>query len=60
MGEIADAMISGILCGMCGQPLDCDDCKDMEIPMYCSRQCAKDAGTNMTNFPADVRVCTHK
>jgi len=41
MGKIANAMLSGELCAMCGVPL-CKECSDMEIPMYCSEECAKD------------------
>ena len=41
MGEIADAMISGEMCEMCGVYLDSGD---MGIPMYCSEQCARDRG----------------
>jgi len=41
MGEIADAMISGEMCEMCGVYLEDND---MGIPMYCSEQCAKDRG----------------
>lgn len=44
MGEIAEAMISGVMCEMCGVYLECDDCADMDIPMYCSLSCAKDRG----------------
>ena len=38
MGEIADAMINGELCAMCGV---CLEENDMEIPMYCSLECAR-------------------
>ena len=38
MGEIADAMLSGELCEMCGVPIDGED---MGIPMYCSEECAR-------------------
>jgi len=44
MGEIAENMITGITCGMCGEYLSCDECADMGIPMYCSEECARDAG----------------
>ncbi len=54
MGEIADAMLGGELCAMCGCCLDCQQCADMGIPMYCSKQCAKDAGEN-----PKYRVCNH-
>lgn len=55
MGEIAESMISGEMCEMCGVPL-CDDCADMGIPMYCSKECAKDRGVKDTKG----RVCTHQ
>lgn len=45
MGEIAEAMISGEMCEMCGVPL-CRECAGMKIPMYCSIQCAEDRGAN--------------
>ena len=41
MGEIADAMIGGELCEMCGVPLEKND---MGIPMYCSEECAVSRG----------------
>lgn len=40
-GEIAEAMMSGELCAMCGIPLD----GGLEgIPMYCSKECARNQG----------------
>lgn len=53
MGEIADAMISGELCEMCGVPL-CEECMDMGIPMYCSESCARDRGASKD------QVCNHE
>lgn len=53
MGEIANAMISGELCAMCGCSLECEECAEMEIPMYCSIECAKDQGANKE------QVCNH-
>lgn len=53
MGDIADMMLSGVLCGMCGTALDCDTCADMDIPMYCSKSCARDAGAG------NAQVCKH-
>jgi hypothetical protein len=41
MGEIADAMLEGDLCEMCGVALDGEG---YGIPRYCSNQCAKDRG----------------
>lgn len=46
MGEIADMMLDGTMCAMCGEFLNIDD-PDHEpagFPQYCSRQCAEDAG----------------
>ena len=42
MGEIAEMMLTGVLCEMCGIVLDCEE--NMGIPMYCSSACAKDRG----------------
>lgn len=41
MGEIADAMIGGEMCAMCGVYLAGEP---SGIPSYCSAQCARDAG----------------
>jgi len=43
MGEIADQMINGEICEMCGAYLNDNGCP-MGIPMYCSKQCAIDRG----------------
>ena len=43
MGEIADSMINGEVCEMCGVYLDYGD-EPMGIPMYCSESCAIDRG----------------
>jgi len=51
MGEIADSMISGETCEMCGVYLEDND---MGIPMYCSNQCAKDRGVEEKDL--DCRV----
>ena len=53
MGEIAEAMLTGIMCAQCGEYLDCDVCAATEIPMYCSEKCARDSGEE-----AD-RACKH-
>lgn len=55
MGQVAEDMITGICCAMCGEFLMCDECADLGIPMYCSKQCAKDAGEDPKH-----RVCNHK
>lgn len=47
MGEIADAMINGELCEMCGVALDGDA---PGYPRYCSLECAQDRGAG----PAQV------
>lgn len=54
MGEIADMMTSGVMCAMCGVYLGCDKCADMEIPMYCSEECAKDQNATIN------QVCKHE
>ena len=41
MGEIADMMIGGEMCEMCGVFLEDND---MGIPMYCSAVCARERG----------------
>ena len=43
MGEIADSMIYGEACEMCGMPLDEEG---DGIPSYCSEQCARDRGAD--------------
>lgn len=42
MGEIADAMLEGDLCEMCGIPLE----GGFGIPGYCSKECARDRGAD--------------
>jgi hypothetical protein len=54
MGDIAEMMLGGILCEMCGSALDCDECSEMDIPMYCSEECANDRGGSID------QVCTHE
>lgn len=44
MGEIADMMIGGEMCAMCGVYLDVEE--GAGIPSYCSESCARDAGFN--------------
>ncbi len=41
MGEIADMMIGGDLCEMCGSALEGEG---YGIPRYCSNECARDRG----------------
>ena len=53
MGEIADMMLGGVMCGMCGIALECEECEDMGIPMYCSLDCAKSAVAD------EHQVCNH-
>lgn len=50
MGEIADDMLSGEMCEACGTYIGCGDAG---IPMYCSRECAKSRGADIT------QVCNH-
>ena len=54
MGEIAEMMLGGVMCEMCGEYLECEECEDMGIPMYCSEECAKDRGASKE------QVCSHK
>ena len=44
MGEIANAMLNGELCEMCGVPIEC---MDYDVPMYCSEECANDRGASL-------------
>ncbi len=53
MGEIAEEMIAGIACAMCGIYLECDKCADDGIPKYCSMDCAKSGGAGY------YQVCNH-
>jgi hypothetical protein len=53
MGEIAEMMLEGIMCAMCGEYLECELCEDSGIPMYCDRVCAKDAGASK------FQICKH-
>ena len=53
MGEISEMMLSGTMCEGCGEFLDCEDCEDMGIPMYCSESCAKNRGADIS------QVCNH-
>ena len=46
MGEIAEMMLTGVMCEGCGEYLDCDECADMGIPMYCSEECARNRGVD--------------
>lgn len=54
MGEIAEMMLGGSLCEMCGEALVCDECEEAGIPAYCSSACAKDRGAS------EEQVCTHE
>lgn len=47
-------MLGGMLCGLCGEALDCDECADMGIPMYCSDDCAESGGASSD------QVCDHE
>lgn len=44
MGEIAEMMLDGTLCEMCGCYIDDDDAGG--YPRYCSKECAKDRGVD--------------
>jgi hypothetical protein len=43
MGEIADMMINGEMCEMCGVVLDGES---PGYPRYCSKECADDRGAD--------------
>ena len=51
-------MLGGVLCEMDGVPLECKECEDMGIPMYCSEVCAKYRGIKKEDLK--YRVCNHK
>lgn len=51
MGEIAESMISGEACEMCGIPLpgEADG-----FPRYCSEECAIDRGADLSQVVDDT------
>lgn len=51
MGEIADSMIYGECCEMCGVPLDGEA---MGFPRYCSEACAKDRGADSSQVAGEA------
>lgn len=53
MGEVAEMMLGGVTCEMCGEYLECDECEDTGVPAYCSVGCAKDRGRDKE------AVCNH-
>lgn len=54
MGEIAEMMLTGVLCEMCSEALDCGECEEIGVPAYCSYECAKDRGAK------PVQICKHQ
>lgn len=51
MGEIADSMINGECCEMCGVPL----AGDAEgFPRYCSLACAEDRGADASQVSGEI------
>lgn len=52
MGEVADSMIYGDACEMCGVPLDDEG---IGFPRYCSKECAKDRGADISQVVDDER-----
>lgn len=52
--SIAEDMTTGVCCGMCGIFLECEDCENSGIPMYCSISCAEDACSTA------AQVCNHE
>ena len=53
MGKIAEMMLTGVMCEMCGVYLECDECEQDGIPKYCSESCAKD------RCASAEQVCNH-
>ena len=53
MGDIAEMMLTGVLCECCGEPLP-DGCSEADIPMYCCEGCAEDRGASKD------QVCSEK
>lgn len=59
MGEIAEMMLGGVLCGHCGEALNCtlnendESCEEGGIPMFCSKECAEEAGST------GDQICNH-
>lgn len=53
MGDIADMMLTGIICEGCGEYLECNECEEIGIPAYCSKECAKDRGASKS------QICNH-
>lgn len=50
MGEIADMMINGDMCEMCGVPLPGGG---EGFPRYCSEECARDRGADSSQVAGD-------
>ena len=50
MGDIADMMLEGEMCAMCGVFLT--DGQEDGYPRYCSISCATDAGVSKEDAPA--------
>lgn len=48
MGEIAEMMLNGDVCEMCGEFFHDDESPG--IPRYCSKQCAEDRGAEYINY----------
>lgn len=53
MGEMAEMMLDGTLCGGCGAYIDDDDGDG--IPRYCSTQCARDCGAGQLTMTRKER-----
>lgn len=51
--SVAEDMITGVCCEMCGEYLLCEDCEEIGVPAYCSVECAKDRGASLE------QVCRH-
>lgn len=55
MGEIADMMLEGELCEMCGGLVNVDEAPGH--PVYCSVECAKDRGVPKKDWKYLVVGC---
>jgi hypothetical protein len=60
MGEMAEGMMDGTFCEMCGEYLNPEDeemyRRPLGVPDYCSKECAKDRGADWwLEWQRDIR-----
>ena len=55
MAEIADMMLSGVMCAQCGEWLECKECEEIGVPAYCSDDCAGDQDLDSDCY----NICNH-